>query len=198
MNNLRKLRGDKSQAIIAKKLEISQRTYSNYESGKSEINKEILKKAAALFNVSADYILGISDTPRPIKGKLIPVLGHVPAGIPLEAVEDIIDFEEISPDMSELGDIFGLRVKGDSMSPLILDGDTVLIRKQNCADSGDIVVVYVNGYEATLKRIKYDDNGLYLIPINQAYNVQFYSKNEIEKMPVVICGKMIEIRRKFY
>ena len=92
------------------------------------------------------------------KGIKIPVLGRVPAGVPIEAVEDIIDYEEIPVEMAKDGEFFGLQIKGDSMEPRICEGDVVIVRKQDDAESGDLVIAMINGDEATCKRLmKYSD-----------------------------------------
>ena len=75
----------------------------------------------------------------------IPVLGNVAAGVPIEAIEDVIDYEEISEELAHTGDFFALKIKGDSMEPRICNGDVVIVRKQNYAESGDLVIVLVNG-----------------------------------------------------
>jgi repressor LexA len=128
----------------------------------------------------------------------IPVLGSIPAGIPLEAIEDIVDWEEIPAKMAN-GDkeYFGLRVKGDSMYPDFLDGDTVIVHKTPVCRSGDVCVVYVNGYDATLKQVKLGENGtLTLVPKNPSYPPRTYSANEIASLPVSIAGVVIELRRR--
>ena len=128
----------------------------------------------------------------------ISVLGTIPAGIPIDAVEDILDWEEI-PASWTTGDreYFGLRVKGDSMYPRYLEGDTVILRKQSTCDSGDDCAVMVNGNDATLKQvILRGDRGLELRPVNTAYPPKSYSPAEIESLPVQIIGVVVELRRK--
>lgn len=128
----------------------------------------------------------------------IPVLGAVPAGIPLEAVEDIIDWEEIPQAMCAGGkEYFALEVKGDSMWPDYLPGDIVIVRKEPCCESGDICVVYINGYDATLKQVKFaGDGSITLVPKNQNYPPRTYTPEEVATLPVAICGVVVELRRK--
>lgn len=127
----------------------------------------------------------------------IPVLGNVAAGIPIEAIEDIIDYEEISEELAHTGEFFALKIKGDSMSPRICDGDVVIVRKQNDAESGDVVIAMVNGDNATCKRLAKYPSGIRLIPLNQAYEPLFFSNEEIENKPVRIIGKVVENRQKY-
>lgn len=128
---------------------------------------------------------------------LVPVLGTVRAGIPMEAVENIIDYEEISEDMARQGEFFALQIKGDSMEPRICEGDVVIVRKQSDIDSGDTAIVLVNGEEATIKKVQKFDGGINLIPSNPSYDVRTYTNEQIEALPVQILGKVIELRGKF-
>lgn len=131
-------------------------------------------------------------------GMRIPVLGSIPAGIPLEAVEDILDWEEV-PVFWGSGDrqYFGLRVKGDSMYPRYLEGDTVILQKEKTCESGDDCAVLVNGAEATLKQVMIKGDGsLELRPANPSYPPRIYSPAEIESIPVQIIGVVVELRRK--
>ena len=128
----------------------------------------------------------------------IPVLGDVAAGIPIEAIENIVDYEEIDAALAATGEFFGLRIKGSSMEPRIREGDVVIVRKQSDANTGDTSVVLVNGDSATVKRIKKDPDGsLWLIPNNPAYDTQHFSLDEIRDRPVTIIGKVVELRGKF-
>jgi repressor LexA len=153
-----------------------------------------------LFSVPAEYILGSSDNRVlfPIKkGIKIPVLGRVPAGIPVEAVESVIGWEEIPVEWTSSGEVyFGLVVRGNSMMPKYLEDDTVIIKKQECCESGQDAVVIVDGNDATLKKVIYTDQGVILQPLNSEYSPMFYSKDEIETKPVIILGIVVELRRK--
>ena len=126
----------------------------------------------------------------------IPVYGVIPAGIPLEAIEEIIGYEDIPQKLARTGDFFGLQVKGTSMYPKIEDGDTVIIKRQSTFDNGDICAVMVNGFDATLKRIKKDKDKLELIPINPEYEIKIYDAQQCQTLPIKVLGKVIEIRRK--
>lgn len=132
------------------------------------------------------------------RGVKIPVLGEVAAGIPIEAVEDIIDYEEISEDMAKRGEFFGLRINGDSMLPRICRGDVVIVRQQPDAETGDTVIVRINGDSATCKRLrKYADGAIELISTNPSYEPMFYSVDQVKDLPVEIVGKVVENRQKY-
>lgn len=186
-----------SQAKLAQKLHIAQSTVGMWESGKNKPEYNTLLKIAEIFNVSIDYLTGGGDgPPSSTNGVWIPVLGKVQAGIPIEAVEEIIDYEEISKSMAEQGDYFALQIKGGSMEPQLYENDVAIVKQQNDCDSNDIAVVLVNGDEATIKRIKKGPEGLMLIPNNPTYEPMFYNNEQIANLPVTIIGKVVEIRRK--
>ena len=130
--------------------------------------------------------------------KRIPVLGSIPAGIPIELIEDILDYEDISEEMLKGGkEYFALKVKGTSMWPKYLDGDTIIVLKQNDCENGQDCIVMVNGDDGTFKRVIKKDTGITLEPINQQeYNSVSYSNEDIEKLPIRILGVVKEIRRK--
>ena len=131
------------------------------------------------------------------RGVSINILGRVAAGIPIEAVENIIDTEEITEDLARTGDFFGLQIHGDSMMPSICDGDIVIVRQQETAETGDIVIATVNGTDATCKRLRKYKDGIELIANNPTYAPMDFSNQEIVEKPVKIIGKVVELRRKF-
>lgn len=200
MNRIKELRLSKAikQVDFAKMLGVSQATVSGWESEKYQPDRDTLIKMASYFDVSVDYLIGNSPVKKEKKkGVQIPVLGEVRAGYPMEAVENIIDYEEIDEEMARRGEFFALRIKGDSMEPKFSEGDVVIVRKQETADSGDIVVALVNGDSATIKKLKRHQNGITLVPSNSAYEPMYYSNEEIMELPVNILGKVVELRAKF-
>ncbi len=128
--------------------------------------------------------------------KVIPVYSRVAAGIPLEASGEIVDAEEIPIALAKTGEFFGLKVQGNSMEPKISSGDTVIVRKQESAESGELVVVMVNGHDATLKKLKKLQNGIMLISSNPAYDPIIYTAEDVKTLPVQIVGKAVELRAK--
>lgn len=164
-----------------------------------------LAKLAKGMGIEVDVFVRMIDgdtviklTPVKSHSVRIPVLGKVVAGIPIEATEEILGYEEITEHMAKTGEYFALRVNGDSMYPNICDGDTVIVKKQDCVGSGDVAIVLINGDEATCKKIKITDNGITLIGYNPSvYEPHFYTNEEIASMPVSVIGKVVELRRKF-
>lgn len=125
------------------------------------------------------------------------IYGTIPAGIPMECIEDVIDTEEIPIDMLKGGkQYFGLKVKGDSMEPEYLDGDTLILLKQEDCESGDDCVVMINGFDGTFKRVFKNEQGIILQPLNNKYSPMVYSNEDIQNLPVRILGVVEEIRRK--
>jgi repressor LexA len=188
---------------LGKVLGVSKSTISLYEHDKSTPDDEIKKSICSYFDVSFDWLMGLSAIKKHInnnhngRGIKIPVLGRVVAGIPIEAVEEILDYEEITPELAATGDFFALKIRGHSMEPRTIEGDVVIVRRQEDVDSGDIAIVLVNGYEATVKQVKKQPEGITLVASNTGvYLTHFYSNNEIEHLPVQILGKVIELRGK--
>lgn len=200
MNRIKLLRKAKNikQADLAKAISVSQSALSGYETGKYEADTDTYKRMADFFGVTLDYLLGGDPVAADRRGYIrVPVLGRVAAGIPIDAIEEVIDWEDVSADTAGGGEYFGLQIKGHSMEPKISDGDVVIVRRQPDVDSGDIAVVLVNGDDATVKRIKKSPQGVTLIPSNPAYEPMYYTNAEIESLPVQILGRVVELRAKF-
>lgn len=203
-NTLRTLRTSQglTQEELAKRLKISRSTIGMYEKGAREPDFETLELIADFFNVDINYLLGRSNKTTYIpsstsrKSTVINVYGRVAAGIPLEMIEDIIDTEEIPEEMAKTGEFFGLQISGDSMEPKISNGDIVIVRKQDDAESEDIVIATVNGTDATCKRLKKYQTGIALISTNPKYEPMFFSNEEIIEKPVRIIGRVVELRAK--
>lgn len=199
MEKIRELRKERNLTMkrLGEIVGVSESTISLYENGKRQPDSDMLKKFAELFNVSIDYLLENESHRTAKSGVRIPVLGSVVAGIPIEAVQEILDYEEITPEIASHGEHFALKIKGNSMEPKFSAGDVVIIRKQADVENGEIAVVLVNGNEATIKKIRKGPEGIALIPLNPQYEVMFYTNKEIETLPVSILGKVIELRAKF-
>lgn len=200
MNRIKSLRQKKglSQQELAKLLFVNQTAVSQWERGVTNPSTDTAIALASLFDVSVDYLLGRNvDVPLRIK-RTVPVLGTIPAGVPVEAIEDILDYEDLSPEEANDGhEYFGLRIRGRSMMPEYLDGDTIIVRRQDTAETGDDAVVMVNGDDATFKRIQRSLGGVTLVPLNTAeFTPAFYTNAEIESLPVQILGVCVELRRK--
>lgn len=193
LNHLRTQKGltlDK----LSEDLGISKATLSMYENGKRYPRLEMEELLADYFNVSMSTLRGEPNG----SGFRIPVVGHVQAGIPTEAVEDVVDWEEIPQAMAQRGDYIGLKVRGSSMEPRFVEGDTVIVRRQPDIESGEIAIVFVNGDEATMKKVLKQENGITLIALNSTvYEPHYYTNQQIAELPITIYGKVVELRGKF-
>ena len=201
-NNLRNLREDHGLSMDSfcstfnerYNAKLNKSTVSRYENESQEPALSTAVKIAEYFSIEVDDLLyGNSSA----KGIRIPVYGKVAAGIPLEMVEDIIDYEEIPAKWGDPSDFFCLQIEGNSMEPRIANGDVVVVKKQADADTGDIVIFSVNGEYASCKRLRKMDDGLMFIPNNNEYFPKMYRWDEVKDLPVQILGKVIELRAKF-
>lgn len=197
MNRMKELRELKAitQDEIAALVGIKRSTYTNIENGKPT-RIITLQKIANVLGVPIQQLLSEESVDYDVKNK-IPVLGSVPAGKPVEAIEDIEEYIDYYPRFVKHGELFALRVKGNSMEPDLRSGDIAIIEKQDYAESGDIVVVRVNGEDVTLKRIKINTSGVMLIPTNKMYDPIYFSQKQVLELPVTIIGRVIEVRRRF-
>lgn len=177
---------------------VSPATLSEWKRDLYEPKRDKLEKIANFLNVPVSYFYGNTEAfnPEPESVK-IKVLGTVPAGIPIEAVADVIGEETISMKTAQTGEFFGLRIKGDSMEPEISSGSIVIVRQQEDVENGEVAIVMINGSDATCKRIEKHERGIMLVPTNRAYEPQFFSNEDIERIPVRIIGRVIEARKKF-
>jgi len=192
-----------SQQNIATLIGVSRQVYNNYELGKREPDYDTIMRFSEYYNVTTDYLLGKSDNPfLRMNGQIgvieVRILGNIPAGIPIEAVEDVIDIEEVPLDWGRGGkEYFGLKIKGDSMFPEYLDGEIVIFLKADDCESGDDCAVIINGEDATFKKVIKQQNGVVLQPLNTtSYVPAFYSNDDIENLPVRILGIAVQSRRK--
>lgn len=192
LKELRKRNGI-SQQRLADMLNLGQSTIAMWEKGKNSPEYSSLVKIAEIFSVGTDYLTGKA------LGKTahrIPVLGYVRAGVPTEAVEEVLDYEDVVLPESELKDFFALRIKGDSMAPRMVEGDTVIVKKQAEFQSGDICVCLVGSSDATVKKIIKKDTGIILMPLNSSYEPLFFTPQEVNSAPVTIIGKVTELRAR--
>lgn len=189
----------KQQKEIAKDLGYSPTTFNTWCVGKIIPGAGKVQKIADYFGIGKSDLL---DDKSALLGKsrtvsfTIKVLGRVAAGLPIEAVENIIDTEEISEDMARSGEYFGLQIHGDSMEPRMYEGDVVIVRQQDDAESGDIVIAMINGNDATCKRLTKYAGGITLSSLNTKYEPMMFSNEEIINKPVKIIGKVVELRGK--
>lgn len=204
---------------LSNKTGINKSLISNYLNGNFKAKQDKLTEMAEVLNVSETWLMGydvsmdrewlkdseidnatlinnfyIEDDSKNVK---IPILGKIPAGVPLEAIEDIDGYVEVSKSIvKDPYNLFALRISGDSMNPEYKTNDIVIVKKQFEFNSGDDCVVMVNGDDATFKRVIKQEDSIILKPLNNNYEPTFFSKKDILDRPVKIIGVAIEVRRK--
>ena len=154
-----------------------------------------LAEIAEYLGVSIDSLL-CAETDEADGVYRVPVLGRVAAGVPLFAAEEIIDWEELPKVWKRKGEYFGLQIKGNSMEPRMVEGDVVIVRQQDTCENGQIAIVMVNGDEATCKRVMFHDNGIALVSTNPIVPPMFFTREEVERLPLRILGVVVELRAK--
>ena len=126
-------------------------------------------------------------------GMSIPILGQIAAGVPIEAIQQEVGRITPPEELLGSGDHFALEVKGDSMIQAgILDGDVVIIKRTETADSGDIVVALVDNEEATLKRLRKRGNSIALEAANPAYETRIFGPDRVR-----VQGKLVAMIRRY-
>ena len=196
---IKKYRQDKgwTQQELADQCGFSGRSIINkLEVGKNDINQNKLRILADALGVDvADILYVNTDEEHNVTATKVPVLGSVKAGVPLDAITDIVGYEEIPKMWTTQGSFFGLVISGDSMSPYFIDGDTVIVKKQNVAENGDIVIALVNGNDACCKKYYRNSNGVTLHSLNPTYEPMVFSPEEVDSLPVQVLGVVVEMRR---
>ena len=201
---LKELRLNKklTQEDVGKIINVSKATIMKYEKGLVEnLKRSSIEKLAKYFNVAPSYLMCMEEEKIDILGNpvvSIPILGTVKAGYDYLAQENIIGTIDVERSLVGNGsDYFALKIKGDSMFPVLIEDDIVIIKKQNDFENGDIVVAIINGDEATIKKGKKNDAGILLQPFNQNYEPLLFTYDEMDSIPVTIVGIVKQLKREF-
>jgi len=141
--------------------------------------------------------LGKQRTPLPAAAAndsiVVPVMGKIAAGTPIEAIQNHSHSIAVPPEMIGAGEHYALEIKGDSMIEAgIFDGDTVVIRRSDTADTGDIVVALVDREEATLKRLRRKGASIALEAANPAYETRIFGPDRVQ-----IQGRLVGLIRRY-
>lgn len=185
-----------TQLELAEKIGLtSKAAISKIEHGERQVSVPTASRIADALGVHLSDILFPVENEAVISSTTIPVLGRVVAGAPLEAVENIVGFVDVPISWTMRGECFGLKVMGESMSPFIMDGDVVIVEKCETAETGDYVIALVNGKDACCKKYMRGEHGISLISLNPAFASYSFTAEEVEALPVVILGRVIECRR---
>lgn len=179
---------------------VGKSTVRKWETGDIEnMKRDKIVKLAKALRVSPSYIMGIEDEQPQLETlpvKKIPVVSKVSAGLPIYSEENLIDYiyfatNKLNSDKEE----FGLKVSGDSMDKIFQDGDIVVVEKDSVVENGQLGVVMINRYNATVKRIRYNGDQIILIPEsnNSSHYPQVYGKND----EVKIIGRVVASQKLF-
>lgn len=205
LNTAMRIRNIKATEL-SEKTGIAKSSLSEYINGKYEAKQDGVYLLARALNVNEAWLMGL-DVPMDREARTdilgnpivsIPLLGSVKAGYDYLAQENWIGTVDVETSLVGDGkDFFALKVKGDSMAPVFLEEDIVIVKKQNDCENNEFAIVIINGDEGTLKKIKKTDNGIILQPLNPAYGPVMYTKEEMETIPVLIAGIVKQLKREF-
>lgn len=181
-------------------------TISRYATGEiTGVKRSTIVKLANFFKVNPAWLAGLSDDKYIEKKDLlgnpvssIPILGSVKAGYNYLAQENWIGTIDVETSLVGNGEeYFALKIKGDSMAPVFIENDIVIIKKQDDCENNEFAVVIINGDEGTLKKIKKTDSGIILQPLNPAYGPVMYTYEEVQTIPIKIVGIVKQLKREF-
>ena len=208
-NRLKKAMGlnNMKQVELVEKSGLDKTLINKYLSGVSNARQKNLTILADILNVNEVWLMGYDvsierncaekDVTASSLTATVFVYGTIPAGIPMECIEEVLDTEEIPASMLKGGkQYFGLKIKGNSMSPAYLDGDTIILEKVDDCESGQDACVMINGNDGTFKRVIKNESGIILQPLNLDYQPLVFTNEQIVNLPIRIIGVAREIRRK--
>lgn len=181
---------DKKRNDICKDLGFKYTTFTDWYKGNIYPSIDKIELLANYFNIKKSDLIENKNTTDELGNPVVPIdlLGTIKAGYDWIANEEKIGTIDIPAELAKTGDFFALQVKGDSMADAILEGDIVIIKKQNDCESGQIAAVIINGDEVTIKRVKKTDSGIILQALNNKYEPQLFTYDEMETIPVEIVG----------
>lgn len=205
--NERRIARHLTHDYIEAQLGLPEDYWEDVRDGYRDTDEQTVSRLAVLLETTYDYLMGLTDDPRipsdDKTGVKIGVFGDVAAGIPIKQIEnfdpeDPDSWEEIDRWTAKSGLYFALKIKGDSMSPRILEGDVVIVRKQPMVESNQLAVVAINGDTATCKKVLWDEQGgMFLVSLNSAYPPRYFSAADVQNK-ITILGQVVELRAKTF
>lgn len=200
-NNIRKYRKMKGMTLqeLGDKVGMTRSAISKYELDRIPIKNNVLEKIAQALNVSPLTLMGWDTEEDAFGTDTVEVdnLGEVAGGIPVDAIEDRCNKFSITEALARTGQFATFEIKGNSMSPKINDGDTVLVKYQPMVSSGDVAILYMHDFQVTCKKVFFLDDGKVKIQAynEEVYGTKVYTKKELEDMNFRILGKVILVVR---
>ena len=189
-----------TQDQLAQLVGVKQSTVGMWENGTNSPRAKTLEKIAEILHVTVNDLMYSPNaepfsynTSRVLK---IPIYGYIPAGVPMEAIGDILDYEE-APEEWAIGgrEFFGLKIKGDSMEPEYRNGDVIIFLRQSDCENNEDCAIAINGEDWTFKRVEKMSNGILIKPLNPSYESRFFTSQECIELPVEVKGVFWELRR---
>lgn len=188
---------------LHEKTSISESLLSKYLSGNAVARQRKISLIADTLNVNPIWLMGYDVPMEEIQSNAttsnivtIPILGTVKAGYNWLAEENIVDYISIKEDLPNINEYYALRIVGDSMLPLLSDGDLVIVHDQDDVESGQTAVVLINGEEATVKKLIKTNDGIELHAMNPYYPVRKFTFEDMNNIPVKIIGRVKEAKIK--
>lgn len=189
----------KTRAEACKDLEIPYSTFTDWCNANIYPRIDKIELLANYFDIKKSDLVENKEKTDKLGNPVveIPILGTVKAGYDYLAQENWIGTIDIDKKLADSGEFFALKVKGDSMAPILIEDDIVIIKKQNDFENGDIVVAIVNGDEATIKKGKKSESKILLQPFNTNYDPLIFTEEEMDTIPVRIVGTVKQLKREF-
>lgn len=190
---------------LHEKTGISESLLSKYLSGNAIARQRKIALISEALDINPVWLMGYDVPMEEIKVDNlgnpvteVPLLGVVKAGYDYMAQENWEGMIEVDKNIvKDNADYFALKIKGDSMSPVLIEDDIVIVKKQEDFENGDLVVAIINGDEATIKKGKKSDNSILLQPLNTAYEPLIFTYDEMKTIPVTIVGIVKQLKREF-
>lgn len=184
---------------LGDKVGMTRSAISKYELDRIPIKNNVLEKIAQALNVSPLTLMGWDTEEDALGTDTVEVdnLGAVAGGIPVDAIEDRCNKFSITEALARTGQFATFEIKGNSMSPKINDGDTVLVKYQPMVDSGDVAIIYMNDFQVTCKKVFFMNDGKVKVQAynEEVYGTKVYTKAELKEMNFRILGKVILVVR---
>ena len=166
-------------------------TISRYASGEIKgVKRSTIVKLADFFGVSPAWLSGLSNEKYIINKQSFPILGLVKAGYDYLASENMIGAISIDEPLSDPENYYALKIKGNSMEPILYEDDIVIVHKQHDVESGQIAIILIDDEEATIKRVIKTETGIKLEAFNPYYPPREFTFEDMKKNPVEIIGRV--------
>ena len=187
---------NKDRNDVARDLNLPYTTVTSWCNAEFYPRIDKIELLANYFEIKKSDLVENKETYRPIDKRLFPILGEVKAGYDMLSYENTIGYITIDKDLGDPENYYALKIKGDSMAPILNEDDIVVVHKQNDVENGNVAIILIDDEEATVKRVYKTEKGIRLEAFNPYYPTKEFTTEEIKNKPVKIIGKVIEARIK--